>query len=204
MSCERAPSFLGAFVLGALDADERRQAEQHLADCPACEAELEEFRGLTAQLDRVPAEEVTPEPVTPSPELFGRVAAEVRRPRRRRALAVAAAGVVLFGVGATWAAVRESGQVHTATSDGVRMSVAAQEREEGSALDVTVAGLPAKVWCELVVIDEDGVPHEAGDWTTYGGEVSYRMWTEVPPDEVAEVRLLGSEGEEFVRVPFDD
>ena len=204
MSCERAPSFLGAYVLGALERDERRAAERHLADCPACAAELEAFRGLTAQLDRVPAEEVTADPVTPSPELFGRVAAEVRRPARRRALAVAVAGVVLVGGGATWAAVRETGQVHTATADGVRMSVTAEEREEGSALDVTVEGLPAKVECRLVVVDEDGDRHEAGDWTTYGGEVSYRMWTEVPPDEVADVRLLGSDGDELVRVPFED
>ena len=204
MSCERAPSFLGAYVLGALEPDEQRAAEQHLADCPACAAELTTFRGLTAQLDRVPAEEVTAVPVTPSPELFGRVAAEVRRPKRRRALAVAAAGVVLFGAGATWAAVREAGQTHSATADGVRMSVVAQEREEGSALDVTVAGLPAKVHCTLVVVDDDGDRHEVSDWTTYGGDVSYRMWTEVPPHEVADVRLLGSDGDELVRVPFED
>ncbi len=117
---------------------------------------------------------------------------------------VAAAGVVLFSAGATWAAVQEAGQVHTATADGVRMSVAAEEREEGSALDVTVVGLPAKVHCQLVVVDEEGDRHDAGDWTTYGGEVSYRMWTEVPPDDVADVRLLGSDGDELIRVPFED
>jgi hypothetical protein len=94
--------------------------------------------------------------------------------------------------------------MHTATADGVRMSVAAQERERGSALDVTVAGLPAKVHCTLVVVDEEGDRHEVSDWWTYGGDVSYQMWTEVPPDEVADVRLLGSDGDELVRVPFDD
>ncbi len=79
MSCDRAPSFLGAYVLGVLDAAERREADEHLAVCPACAAELAEFRGLTAQLDRVPAEEVSAEPVRPSPELFARVEADLRR-----------------------------------------------------------------------------------------------------------------------------
>ncbi len=204
MSCDRAPSFLGAYVLGALDPADRREAEDHLAGCAACAAELAEFRGLTAELGRVPAEEATAEPVTPSPELFGRVEAAVRRPARRRRLAVAAAGVVLFAGGATWAAVRPGGEVHTATAGGVRMSVAAAEQGDGSLLDVTVAGLAADVRCELVVVDDEGGRHEAGDWTTYGGEVSYRLWSEVPPVDVADVVLVEAGGDELVRVRLGD
>ena len=200
MRCDRAPSFLGAYVLGALDPAERRAAEAHLARCGDCAAELEGFRGLTVQLARVPADEVAGEPVTASPELFARVSAAARRPTRRRWLATAAAAAVLVAGGAAWTASRDGGDLHTATNDGVRLSVTAAERNHGSVLDVTVAGLRAGVRCEVLVVDDSGEWHDIDDWTTYGGEVSYRLWTEVPPQDVADVVLREEDGEELVRV----
>ena len=202
MSCERAPSFLGAYVLGALDPDDRRDAERHLAECPACAAELAEFRGLTAHLDRVPAGEVTAEPLTPSPELFGRVAAELRRPPRRRWLLGAAAAGVLALAGATWVAVGDDVEVHTATSGQVRVTVTAEERNEGTRLGVTVAGLERGQQCSIVAVDDSGEWFDAGNWTVPGGRVSYDTWTEVPPDELSEVVLVGEDGDALVTVGF--
>jgi hypothetical protein len=137
--------------------------------------------------------------VTASPELFARVRAAVQRPARRRRLAGAAAAVVAAGAVATWAAVRGP-DVHTAEAGGVRMSVAAEEQAGGSALDVTVAGLPADVRCELFVVDDSGDWHDVGDWTTYGGEVTYRLESDVPPPDVADVVLREKDGAELVRV----
>ncbi len=198
MSCDRAPSFVGAYVLGALDPAERREAEAHLARCPDCAAEVAEFRGLPGRLARLPADEVAAGPVMAPPELFARVSAAVHRPARRRRLAVAGAAAVLVAGAAAWAATGGA-EVHTAVAGGVRMSVAAEEHADGSALDVTVAGLPAGVDCRLVVVDDAGRRHGAGRWTTYGGEVSYRVESDVPPDEVDDV-LLEADGGELVRV----
>lgn len=204
MSCDLAPTYLGAYVLGALDPAERRDAEAHLARCADCTAELEGFRGVTAQLDRFPVQQPVAEPVTASPELFGRVAAAVRRPARRRWLPAVAAAAVLVAGAAGWAAVQQDAEVHSASAAGVRMSVAAEEGASGSVLDVTVAGLPAGVDCQLFVRDDEGEWHGAGDWTTYGGEVAYRLWTEVPPQDVAAVVLRERGGEELVRVRVGD
>jgi anti-sigma factor RsiW len=204
VTCERAPTFLGAYVLGVLDPDERREAEQHLADCPACAAELAEFRGLTAQLDRVPADEVTAEPVTPSPELFGRVAAEVRRPPRRRWLvgAAAASAVGVLTVGAlTWAGVDEDSTVRTGSAGSVQVTVKAEERNEGTKLGVTVAGLERGQHCTVVVVDDAGERAAAGDWTVPGGRVSYDTWTEVTPDDLSSVVLRVDE-DDLVTVDF--
>jgi anti-sigma factor RsiW len=202
VSCERAPSFLGAYVLGALDPDERREAEEHLASCPACAAELEEFRGLTAQLDRLPVAEVTAEPVRPSPELYGRVAAAVHRPRRRwLATAAAAAAVVVVG-GVTWIAIDDDARVETATAGSVRVTVTADQRNEGTALDVTVAGLERGQHCTIVVVDEAGDRWAAGDWTVPGGRVSYNLWTRVTPDDLSQVVLLGDDGDDLITVHF--
>lgn len=41
---------LGAFAVDALDADEKRQIEDHLAECPRCRAELGEYRETAALL----------------------------------------------------------------------------------------------------------------------------------------------------------
>ena len=201
MSCDRTPDLVGAYVLGALEPDERRAAEQHLAGCPVCAAELAAFRGLPALLARVPADEAAAGPVAPSPDLYDRVAAAVRRPARRRWAAAAAVAVVLAAGGITWAA-GQGDEVRTATAGGVRMSVAAEERSGGSRLGVTVAGLPENAVCRLVVVDEAGGRHAEGEWTAYGDEVSYRVESEVAADELADVVLLDGAGRELVRVRF--
>ncbi len=41
---------VAAYALGALDADERRAFEAHLASCPKCAAELAELRRVTTGL----------------------------------------------------------------------------------------------------------------------------------------------------------
>jgi anti-sigma factor RsiW len=201
VTCDRAPSFLGAYVLGALEPDERRAAEEHLAVCPACAVELAEFRGLTAQLDRVPATEVTAEPVTPSPELYNRVAAAVHRPRRRW-LAVAGAAAVLAAGGAVWLAVDDGTEVRTATAGPVQVTVTAEPRNEGTALGVTVTGLERGQQCTVVVVDDSGERTPAGDWTVPGGRASYDIWTQVPSDDLAEVVLLDDDGGDLVSVEF--
>jgi hypothetical protein len=47
-----------AYVLGALSADERREFEDHLSACPACQAAVADFAGMPGLLGRVPAGEV--------------------------------------------------------------------------------------------------------------------------------------------------
>ena len=68
---------LGAYVLDALDPEERHRVEEHIAACPACAAELAEFRSLPALLDRVRPEDLEPVSVAPSPDLFARTAAAI-------------------------------------------------------------------------------------------------------------------------------
>jgi anti-sigma-K factor RskA len=63
----------GAYVLGAMTADERKRFESHLATCPACREEVDDLR---------PAAEALPmasPPVLPPRALKDRVMAEVER-----------------------------------------------------------------------------------------------------------------------------
>jgi anti-sigma-K factor RskA len=207
VTCREWPA-LGAYVLGALDAEERRQVDEHVRTCPICAAELAEFEALPSLLDRVRPEDLEVAPVPPSPDLFDRVAAAAapRRARATRWLLVAAAAVlVAVGGGvaavAVWAS-RGGEPSYSASAGDVRLTVTATAQENGTALDVTVDGLPPGTECELVAVDDAGNRHDAGSWKAdYDGEAWYRGWTEVDRRSLADVVLTDGDGDVLVRLP---
>ena len=215
MSCSAAAD-LGAYVLGALEPDERRRVEEHLETCPACAAELAEFAPLPALLDRARPEHLQPVAVTPSPDLFRRMSeAAGTRParrtvvRRRWFLAAAAALVVLGAAAGVTAWVTGSpdrgvtAESVTATSGPVQATVVATAANEGSALDVAVAGLRPGEICRLVAIDRDGARHPAGEWpVSPEGDGQWRGWADVDRSELAGLVLLGDGDRELLRVPL--
>ncbi len=100
-----------AYVLGSLDAEERRQYEAHLSTCAECRESVAELTGMPALLalldpDEVAAlDEASPELPPPPPELLDSLLAKVSwRDRRRRRLswtmaaAAAAAAAVVIAV----------------------------------------------------------------------------------------------------------
>jgi hypothetical protein len=216
MTCPEGATDLGAYVLGALDPAERRQVDEHVAGCPACAAELAEFAALPALLGRVRPEDLQAPSVTPSPDLFDRVSAAAAADRRRgpgartggrgrRLLLVAAAVLIVVGAGAgitSW--LRGSGEeTRSVVAGPVHMSVTVTEQGDGTALDVSVAGVPARTNCTLVVVDRDGDRHQAGEWSaTYEGKAWFKGWSDVDRSEVDDILLLGTDGQELVRVPL--
>lgn len=56
--CEQIEPMLSAYLDGELDADERAAVERHVADCPACAAELRELRGVVGVADELAAPSV--------------------------------------------------------------------------------------------------------------------------------------------------
>ena len=114
----RARLDLGAYLLGVLPRAEARALEAHLADCPACRAELASLESLPALLDAVPAPRAValahdaarpPEPAAAPAALLARV----RRRRRARRIAwgagLAAAAAAFFAAGAALGPVLRAG-----------------------------------------------------------------------------------------------
>jgi anti-sigma factor RsiW len=208
MTCPETTADLGAYVLGALEPDERRRVDEHLLRCPACAAELADLATLPALLDRVDPAELTPAGVRPSPELFARMSAAAAPPSRLRSRTwalVAAAVLVVLGVGTgvtVW--VTASGeQAVTVSAGAVRATVTASAIDQGSALDVTVVGMHPGETCRLVAVDRDGTRHPAGEWeASSAGDGTWRGWAEVERADLAQVVLVGDGGRELVRVPF--
>lgn len=103
----------GAYALDALEADEREQFEQHLADCPECAEEVRGMQQTAAELSHTSV--VTPPPqlrvdvlkavsqVRPLPPVVDHNVVALRRARTSRSLwqgLAAACAVIAIGAGA--------------------------------------------------------------------------------------------------------
>jgi hypothetical protein len=206
VTCPETASALGAYVLDALEPDERRRFEEHLEHCAFCTAELAEFAMIPSLLDQVRAEDVEPVAVTPSPGLFERVSAAARasQPRRRSPwLLAAAAALVLLagGVGAVVWATNQGSDTVTASSGPVKVALAADGQGDGTAFDVTVAGLRPGEICRIVAVDEEGHHYPAGEWNvSEEGGGQWDSWADVPREELNEIVIYGDGDREVIRV----
>jgi hypothetical protein len=175
MEHDRSP--LAAYVLGALDDDEKQAFDAHLADCAECRAELQELNELEAALGEVPPEAFLDGPPEDGDLLLQRTLRQVRKERvqvsRPRRLLVAAsvaglvaaalAGGTLIGRGTAPAPqAGGGGGIPTASAapaspspsvSGVR-TFAAKDPNTGASMTVTLT--PAAGWVRLRV-KADGI-----------------------------------------------
>lgn len=168
-----------AYVVGALESDERDELEAHLRTCARCRQDVVAFAPLPALLGRV-----DPGPLDEGSLLASgdAVVAAVRvdvdrvhrsRGRWRRGAGVAAAAAaVLLGLAIgngldDEAPTRRGGgvalQVETAAS-GAAAQVIADERAWGTYVHVSAEDLPDRDAYTLWVVDEEGQWERAGSW----------------------------------------
>jgi Putative zinc-finger len=223
MSCRETTQSLGVYLVGALEPAERAEVEAHLRDCPACRDELAQLASLPSMLAQLTVEDFAIEPLDVPEDLFDRVAARAREEdegrrsggtrRYRRLMAVAAAVVIVAGVGIGSVEVLDHGgngssgitattQVASATQGGVTMRVVLAAQQEGTGLRVAVSGLPRNEHCWLVAVAKDGSRELAGRWdATYLGKAQEIGSTTIPQDQLAQLVLLGTHGQQLVTVP---
>jgi hypothetical protein len=190
---------LGVHALGVSDAAERLLMESHLADCPACSAELSYLEPLPGLLARVPADLLSDDP-QPS----GRAA----RARKARAPAVRwrAAGLVAavaFAVAAAiWlgqpAATRPAANSPAAavTLSGadpvthVRVTVTLTRTSWGTSIRMRAWGLPLNEPCRLIVRSAAGGTEVAGAWDAWhAGPVRIPASSAWRPADISSLRV---------------
>jgi anti-sigma-K factor RskA len=192
---ERIRLDLGAYVLGALTAEEARAVEAHLPTCAECRAELASVETLPALLDAVPAgraEEIAdddalpPEPATAPRALLARVG---RRRRAHRAawagsLAAAAAGFFVAGIALgpriapgpgpsaqpspSATASPPAATLSLTAQDGAHVDLALVRRAWGTELDLTCRGMPSGGAYTVWVLTGDGGAQQAAGWSSAG------------------------------------
>jgi anti-sigma factor RsiW len=160
--CAVQPEDLGPFLLGQLSPEEESRVAQALAGCPSCSAEARSLRPVVTSLSlaaSAPAEldgstDLASVPWPDGSTEFDRLLASVRaerdrrraRTRRRRALVAAAAAVLLVAVVSVIGLDRDSAgsgsDVTLVGHGGAQGSAVVQQREWGTAIMLTVRGLP--------------------------------------------------------------
>lgn len=184
-----------AYALHALDADERREFEQHLAHCAECRETVASFQETAAAL----AYETEQPP--PPPSLRVRILDEARRerphvvPLRPRWLfpatasvaAVAACAAIAVGIWAAMLNDRLGDRPEAIALSDARGSLIVTPSREGT---LVVRGLepapPGKTY-EIWVI-QNGQPLPAGTFSG-GGRVAVVLTRKVPDDAVVAVTL---------------
>lgn len=201
-----------AFVLGALEPDDRRAFEEHLAGCADCRATVADLAGVPGLLARVSPTDLADPPRRPD-TLWPRLLRVVRRQRRRRLLsmgAVAASVALVVGLGTALVVHRDDdtpatpGQPMTAlVSSPVRATAAVSATSGGSRVWVQCIynGAPDAVDYVLVVTNRQGAERTVATWEVgpdHEAEVSGSVpW---PPSAVARVEIRLSDGEPLLRL----
>lgn len=181
---------LGAYVLGALDADETHRVDAHLADCADCRAEAAALRELTDVLGDVPPEAFLDGPPEDGRLLLERTLRRVRSTKRSGvrtgrmlmaasavvAVAAAVSGGVLLGRATDTPAPvalppaasgppATAGVMHLRGEDnGAQLAVTITPSGDWVRVSAWVAGIPAGQRCQLVVVSATGRTEVAGSW----------------------------------------
>lgn len=194
--CREIRQALGVYVLGAIDPAERAKVDEHLATCPDCREELASLAGLPAMLRKVPVAEaerlVAPDQDpgltgVPSSELLTSLVARtanVRRIRRWRGLAAAAAVVLVAVAGGAavtnalepsrpGSAIAWHQTAGTGPAVGAHLTVRYRPEPWGTEMHVNVTGLRPGSVCELRVTDLNGRTSVVGSWVLWHGNDWY-------------------------------
>jgi len=157
---------IGAYVLGALDSEERHATEEHLRACADCREALLQFAPLPGLLHVVPLEDL--EIDEPAPLPLPRP--PVRR-TRRWVLAIAATVAVVAGGLLSWQAMDTPDSVTwTATNGvgGIDTTAELTSRGWGTDIQLRMTDLRPGEHCELLVHGRNGSVETAGWWATTG------------------------------------
>jgi hypothetical protein len=198
-----------AYVLGALDPQERAEFERHLETCPDCLDRVREARGVLPALATVPAAALDPVPETLLPGLLRRATAERRRRRigwgalaAAVAACVAALTVALLPSTST-PAPKTTPMAAVLTDAPIRADAAVQAKPWGTEIQLYcwyVHDRPATAYL-LQVRDRAGHRHPLGTWRLVpGSEIEYSSGTALRPNQISRVEIALPNGLPVLRL----
>jgi hypothetical protein len=192
-----------AYVLGALSDSERRAFEAHLATCLECTARVAEIAPLPQLLAGLPEDSFRPvaEPVPDT--ILPRLLREVRHEQRRRRGVIATLGGLVAASVLALALVLAWPAPHTKPPQALTMSAVAESPVHATAALTDVSwgtrirlvctydsGYPPGVAYALVVVDKQGVAHDAGSWSLQPGKtITFVGGTAVPRSDIGSVEI---------------
>ncbi|WP_067571977.1 zf-HC2 domain-containing protein [Nocardia acidivorans] len=222
--CDGYTTWDGAYVLGALARDERREYEEHLAGCEHCRAATSKLAGLPGLLALVdtdtalsiaaqqdPPTEIPPPPDRMLPALAAQAA---KRQRRHRFLSVggavaAAAAAALIAVPVTATVIdRDGPAIQQVVAQGPLQAQVDTPIVATFKLLTVNGQTRVDMWCNypesgeyyawqlsLWVVREDGTQSKLAEWTAKPGQVfTPDGTTSAAPGQVKNVQIRNSVG----------
>jgi hypothetical protein len=218
MTCPRTIA-LGAYVLGALEREERNELEAHLDSCPICRDELDRLAPLPGLLARLSVEEAAqlgapePDPAERPAPLEGALAAVTRVRRRSRivraaAVAAALALAVLLAVGDPLTRDGDGGAPAPLTASafdartGVEGVAELSRRPWGTRVQLRLTGVRPGERCRLLARGEGGRAEVAATWRAgYLGTADVPGSVAIPRHRLASLEVVGAGERVLVRMP---
>jgi hypothetical protein len=185
-----------AYVLGALDSDDRRAYERHLATCPTCSAAIAEFAGLPGILSKLSPEDAvallaSDDPAVGddhlrdgvhTPGLVQRLAVATSRRRRRIRFGMLGAAVAVVALITVGGVALTAGQTPVAAAVAmspvrqhvITASMSVTHKAWGTRFDwsCTYPGASSiyssPVSYDLVVVQKSGARSVVATWTSVG------------------------------------
>lgn len=200
---------LGAYVLGALEPDERHGVEGHLDTCAACRDEVARLFALPHLLDHLDEDEASSATLVPPPNLGARMHAtgvlEGRRLQRqvwawRTATGVAAAAalavVLLWAPWSDTSPTFDRWVLEPATAVGeIDGTAAALAWEWGTTVELDLEALPPADRYVVWAIGEDGRREQAGTWgRTETGRAMVRGASAIQRTDLRQIEVAALDG----------
>ncbi|MFI5693569.1 anti-sigma factor family protein [Kribbella sp. NPDC051586] len=187
MTCPQTIS-VGAYVLGALEASERRATEEHLASCTTCRETLLQFAHLPGLLHAVPVEDIEADQPEPAPLLLTK-----KKPPRRRWVLAAASAAAVSGL-VSWGLVTAPASATWTATDGVGgIDTTARLTSHGWGTDIQLRlkDLQPDEHCMLIVHSRDGTTETAGWWASNGSyQARVPASTSIPLQNITSLQVV--------------
>ena len=199
---------LGSYLAGGLDAASRHEVQAHLERCEACRHELAELAvlpGLLARVGPLIDEEPLEVPATLRAGILSRVRDERRAQRARLrawrvgASVLAAAAALLLVVVVARAPSSPAGVNYamrpTSAAVPLRGVATLMPKAWGTAVSLSLRGVPAGLNCEAVVVTVGGASQVVGNWgSTPTHVVEVVVATRLATSRLREVRVATLDG----------
>ncbi|HZC51030.1 MAG TPA: zf-HC2 domain-containing protein [Mycobacterium sp.] len=214
-ACDKQ-TWVGAYLLDALEPDEAETLRGHLAECPVCQDEVVNLSPIQALLRSVQAADIEwfDDAAASPPDLLDRLLAASKAARCRRrplalllaaAAAVTIAGGVAVGSGALDSRHRPAALRAVTTPDrpgATHAMVTMQPRSPGSELHLIVSGAPPRAQCVLIAHARDGRSEIAATWiASYEGTATVSGTTAIPIDQLTQIDITTTAGRQLAQLP---
>lgn len=166
---QRFHQWSAAYVLGALDTDERLTYEVHLGSCEICQTEVRSFSPVPGLLNAAGTDELIEAPPRVAESMVEKIQSEwselARSRNRWRWTAGAAAAVALVLAFAAISASPQVGAQMAVQADSLATgSVSLDERPWGTAITLDLEELPPNETYVAWAVDRSGARQQVASW----------------------------------------